>query len=328
MPDRPLRNRHDAPVTAEPDARTEPALSPTYDEVGDAPTQPAMRRPTEVAEPTGSTGPAAESADEDEPAAYAPVGRPLVEVEPDPKAVRRLNLLFVATSVMVLIVSVERFSFTTHIFLRPANFLRLHEAVQMVVIIPATILVQAGLLWAVSHRFTTLSMRPLLLFVLGVCFTATGNGVHELGSATLQTYCDLSGLGSDNLCGGLYLNDFYTGNAMFFAGALMTTTALLMLERCAPQGAGFSTPALVVVLVNALVYATAMIAYAGFDQVLVGFAFIAVIAFVALAYVSTTGREWRRYPFTVYTAVTFVLGTGVAAVVREFVTGWPGLPLR
>jgi hypothetical protein len=171
-------------------------------------------------------------------------------------------------------------------------------------------------------------MGPLLLFIAGVYFTATGNGVHELGSFTYQTYCHPDRLGADPLCGGLYINDFYTGNAMFFAGALMTTSALLILERRAPQGAGFSTPALAVAVVNALVYALAVVAYAAFDQVLVGFGFTVVMAFVALAYLSTTGREWRRYPFTVYTSVTFALGAVVAGAVRQFVTGWPGLVLH
>jgi hypothetical protein len=304
--------RHDAPVIAESDAPTEPALDPKQRDAGaDAPTRPALSP--------------AEAAAEDGPV-YAPPGKPEVEVAPDPAAPRRLNLLFVATSLIVVLVSVERFSFTTGILLRPANFLRLHEVVQMGVIILATVLVQAGLLWAVSHRFRTLSARPLLLFVAGVYFTATGNGVHEVSSATLQTYCQLDSIGS-NLCGGLYINDFYTGNAMFFFGALLTTAALLVLERRAPQGAGFSTRALAVALVNALVYAVAIVAYAGFDRVLVGFVFTAATAFMALTYLSTTGRQWRRYPFTVYTAVTFVLGGVAAAAVRQFVTGWPGLPL-
>ncbi len=301
-------------MTAASDAPTEPAMDPSDipdtpgapaapDPAADAPTRPAMTPVDDVAGP-----------------APAPVGRPVVLVEPDPRAARRLNLLFVATSVTVLLVSVERFSFTTDVLLRPANFLRLHEVVQMVAIIPATVLVQAGLLWVVSHGFRTLSVRPMLLFVVGVCFTATGNGVHELGSFTLQTYCDMDAV-QDNLCAGLYINDFYTGNTMFFVGALMTTTALLILERCAPQGAAFSTRALAVALVNAVVYALAVVAYAGFDRVLVGFWFTAVMAFVAVAYLSTTGRDYRRYPFTVYTAVAFVLGAVVAAGVRILSAG-------
>jgi hypothetical protein len=309
MRDRSLRTGTMHRVTAEPDAPTVPAMQPPGSEPGDAATHPAMPAP------------------EDE-VAYSDPRPPVVEVEPDPAAPRRLNLLFVATSLTVLLVTVERFSFTTEILLRPANFLRLHEAVQLTVIILATVLVQAGLLWAVSHRFSTLTVPTALLFIAGIYFTATGNGVHELGSFTYQTYCHPDRLGADPLCGGLYINDFYTGNAMFFAGALMTTSALLVLERRAPQGAGFSTGALAVAVVNALVYALAVVAYAAFDQVLVGFAFTVVMAFVGIAYLSTTGRDWRRYPFTVYTSVTFVLGAAVAAVVRQFVTGWPLLSLH
>lgn len=234
---------------------------------------------------------------------------------PEP-AVRRMNLLFTASSLSVVLVSVERFSFTTDVLLPPANFLRLHELVQMVVIMLVTVVIQALLLRAVSRGFAALSVWPVLVFVAGVYFYATGNGVHELGSFTLQTYCDMGSVADDNLCHGLFINDFYTGNVMFFAGALLTNLALLVLERRNPLGADFGRGAFAVLLVNAAVFAVAVVAYAGFDRVLVGLVFTVVMAAVAIGFLVSVGRRYRQFPLITYTAATYALGAVAGVLVR------------
>ena len=44
---------------------------------------------------------------------------------------KRLHVLFSLNSLAVVLVSIERFSFTTRVLLQPYQFLRLHEAVQL-----------------------------------------------------------------------------------------------------------------------------------------------------------------------------------------------------
>jgi hypothetical protein len=229
----------------------------------------------------------------------------------------RMNLLFTATSLSVLLVTVERFSVTTEIVLPPFHFLRLHEVVQMTVLILLTVVIQVLLLHTITRRFRTLALLPLLAFVVGVYFFATGNGVHELGSFTLQAYCHPDAVrGSDKLCDGLFFNDFYTGNSMFFFGALVTTSALLSLEQCSPLGVGMSRKATVVLVINAVVYAFAVVAYAGFDTVLVGLAFTLVMAAVALRSLAVVRWQYRKHPFITYTTLTYVLGGAAGVAVR------------
>jgi hypothetical protein len=234
---------------------------------------------------------------------------------PTRSTIRRLNLLFTATSLSVLLVTVERFSFTTQVLLPPWNFLRLHEVVQMTVIILATVVIQALLLREVSDRFTALSIGPFLLFVVGTYYYATGNGVHELGSFTFHAHCEVETPTGD-LCGGLFFNDFYTGNTLFFAGALLATVALLVLARRNPVSADYGTGALVALVANAVVYALAIVAYAGFDRVLVGLVFTVVMAVVAAGFLVSVRRRWREFPFVVYTAIVYLLGAVVGLAVR------------
>lgn len=57
---------------------------------------------------------------------------------------KRFHLLFRLNSLAVVLVSLERFSFTTRVLLQPSQFLRLHEALQIGVLILATVLIPLG----------------------------------------------------------------------------------------------------------------------------------------------------------------------------------------
>jgi hypothetical protein len=238
----------------------------------------------------------------------------MIVMSSGPATMTRMNRLFTAASLAVVLVSVERFSFTTEVFLEPSRFLRLHELVQMTVIIPITALVLALMLHEASRRFRALALGPFLLFVAGAYFYATGNGVHELGSFTLQTHCDFDDPTGD-LCAGLFINDFYTGNTLFFAGALLMNLAILVQERrnpAEPMGRG----ALAVLAANALVFALAVLAYAAFDRVVVGLVFAVVMTLVGLGFLASVRGRYRQFPFTTYTALTYVVGTVASLVVR------------
>src|SRR5438045_629752 len=99
---------------------------------------------------------------------------------------KRLHILFTVTSIEVLLVIIERLSFTTKIILQPDSFLRLHEVVQMSVLILISVILPFLLLKEVTDNFALLktknSLWITLAFVIGVYFYATGNGAHEIAS--------------------------------------------------------------------------------------------------------------------------------------------------
>ncbi|MFF2146762.1 hypothetical protein [Kitasatospora sp. NPDC058190] len=232
----------------------------------------------------------------------------------------RMNLLFTLTSLSVVLVAVERFSFTTKVLLRPYGFLRLHELLQMTTLILVTVGIPALMFREVSRDFSALRSREgkwlFLLFVTGVYFYATGNGLHEVASATFSEYCDPNAFTGD-LCGGLFFNDFYTGNAMFFVGALLMNTSLLITESRNPDesSARSSQAALVV---NAAVYAVTVLAYAGFDRAPVGLVYSAGMFLIASAFFLKVRRQYRKFPFTTYCALVYALGGSASIAVRIF----------
>lgn len=229
-----------------------------------------------------------------------------------------LNVLFSLTSLSVLLVTIERFSFTTKILLQPYSFMRLHELVQMSVLILFTVLVPFFILRAISHNFETIkSGKGLLLaalFIIGVYFYATGNGVHEVSSFNFNNFCDIKHF-SDDLCGGFFVNDYYTGNIMYFIGAILMTVPLFFLELLKPS-TDYKKKDLALTLVNAGLYAFAVFAYAAFDRVLVGLIFSVIIMVVAGGLFLKMRKKYLQYPFITYMAATYTLGTVAALLVR------------
>jgi hypothetical protein len=231
---------------------------------------------------------------------------------------KRLHILFSLTSLVVLLVTIERFSITTRILLQPYNFLRLHELVQITVLILATVLIPFFLLKEVSHDFETLRSRRGLwlavLFLIGVYFYATGNGIHELGSFLLNQYCDPKHV-QTVVCGSFFVNDYYVGNISYFVGALAMNLSLVLLEVLKPRN--FLTRKDFLYLIpNVLLYAFTIVAYAGFDLVVVGLVYALVATLAIDLTLLLNRRRIALLPVTVYLALTYTLGTAVALIVR------------
>src|SRR5689334_16201077 len=180
----------------------------------------------------------------------------------------RLNGAFTVTSLLVLLVTIERFSFTTTILLAPYNFIRLHELVQGPILLTLFLVVSTFVLTELSHAFKTLRYSILALFVVGAYLYGLGEGWHEVTSFTLNEYCDVRNISGD-LCGGLFVNDYYTGNILFFVGGIGMAVALMIQERLNP-GSGWDNRNIVIGAVNSFIYSFTFFAYAAFDLVLVG----------------------------------------------------------
>jgi hypothetical protein len=231
---------------------------------------------------------------------------------------KRLNVLFSLSSLSVVLVTIERFSFTTRVLLQPHNFLRLHEAIQITAIILLTVVLPFLVFVEVSQNFRGFQTRSglllALLFVVGVYSYASGNGLHEVASFTLNQYCGPANASTD-LCAGLFINDFYTGNILYFAGGTLMVLAVLLLEKTV-AGPRFDNGDLAISLVNAAVYALAIFAYAAFDRVLVGLVYAVIVALVADVLWFTVRPLYRSHPVTTYTAAAYTLGAILALAVR------------
>jgi hypothetical protein len=231
----------------------------------------------------------------------------------------RLNILLTLSSIDVLLVTIERFSFTTQILLQPYSFLRLHEALQIVTLILFTVLIPTFVLREVTHGFDTLKstagMALLVCFITGIYFYATGNGIHELASFQFNTFCpDIPD--PSVMCQGMYFNDYYFGNGLYFIGAFLMNTSLIMLEGMRPLPAA-SRRDMVITTINALFYSLAIIAYAAFDVVVVGLVFT-VVSMLTIDFLLWRAKQpLLMRPFTTYAAIAYTVG-GLLAIVLRF----------
>ncbi len=233
---------------------------------------------------------------------------------------KRLHILFSLNSLAVVLVSIERFSFTTHVLLQPYQFLRLHEAIQITVLILATAIIPFFLLKEVTSDFSLLikgrksNMFLGVAFIIGIYLYASGNAFHELASFLFNQYCNVNAI-SGQLCGSLFFNDYYTGNVLYFVGAFLFTIALILLEVSQPRIVMTKRDVWLLVP-NCLIYALAIVAYAGFDRVLVGLVYSVITTLVVLGILFINRKEVPRLPVTDYTALTYIVGTLVACLVR------------
>lgn len=229
----------------------------------------------------------------------------------------RLNWIFTLSSISVLLVTIERFSFTGKVLLQPFNFLRLHELVQITFLILLTVVIPVLLLREITQNFKNFGKRDfwlLMLFITGVYFYSTGNGVHELASFLFNNYCNVKNF-TGNLCNGFFFNDYYTGNIYYFIGGFLMVSSLLLLELKRPNQT-YSKKDLPITLVNAAIYAFAIFAYAAFDVVLVGLAYSLITAIFALFLFAKIKKDYLKYPLITYTTITYTLGALAGLLAR------------
>lgn len=230
----------------------------------------------------------------------------------------RLNWLFTFSSLSVLLVTIERFSFTTKILLQPYSFMRLHEIVQMTVIILLTVVIPFLILKEVTSNFSFLKTKKgfylILTFLIGVYFYATGNGIHEVSSFNFNHFCDTKSFTGD-LCGGFFVNDYYTGNIFYFFGGILMVLPLMLLEKLNPNKK-FHKRDQTPLFINASIYALAIFAYAAFDRVLIGLIYSLIITVIALYLFFQIRKKYLEYPVITYTTATYTLGTVAALIVR------------
>jgi hypothetical protein len=234
-------------------------------------------------------------------------------------AVHILNRIFLVNSLLVVLVSVERFSATTDVILQPHSFLSLHQLVQTCVLILASTVTFFWTFFVVSGRLRGIAARKTLwlgiTFVAGTYLYGAGEGLHEVSSYVLNSQCPDPDHAVGTLCGGLFVNDFYTGNILFFVGAFLMSASLLVAERLLPNDS-FGRRDVPLLAVNAVVFAATVVAYAAFDTVLVGLIFSLVTLAFSLAMWLPKRREPLRFPVTLYTVIAYVLGSIVAVIIR------------
>lgn len=193
--------------------------------------------------------------------------------------------------------------------------MRLHEIVQITLLILATVILPVLLLREVSDNFKfQKNFWLVLIFIVGIYFYATGNGIHEVSSFNFNHFCDIKSFTGD-LCGGFFFNDYYTGNIYYFIGGILMLTPLLLLEKLNPRQ-DYHKKDLWLGIVNAIIYSLAIFAYAAFDPVLVGLIYSVIMTIIAVSIFWSLRKKYLAYPVISYTALTYVLGTLLALFVR------------
>lgn len=230
----------------------------------------------------------------------------------------RINILLTFLSLNAILVILERLSPTTTIILQPYNFLRVHEVFQMLIVITLSIIISFYLLKHLSHNFELLKTKNGtvlgIIFILGIYFTATGNGLHEMASFLFNTFCNTKIIESKP-CGAMFFNDYYFGNIIYFIGLLLGNISLILFEKSRPEKNNDRKQA-IITIINGFVYALALVAYAAFDLVLVGLFFVVISAGIVLYLFFQTKNPRLSYPFTLYCTTAYTSAMIITLLIR------------
>lgn len=231
---------------------------------------------------------------------------------------KRINTIVTLFTLTALVIIIERLLPATQILLQPYNFIRLHEINQTVLFLPITVILSFLTLKWVTSNFQTLNTKLNTfiagVFVCGAYLYGAGEGWHEVASFMFNTYCDVTNLAGD-LCNGLFINDYYAGNLIFFVGGVMMNGSILALAT-QHREQRFDNKDMAILLVNSLVYAFTWFAYAAFDVVLLGLFFAALLAIIAIVAFIKVKRNVREYPYITYSAVAYTLATIATLIYR------------
>lgn len=229
-----------------------------------------------------------------------------------------LNVLFTLTSLNVLLITAERFSFTTGVLFGPYDYIRLHELLQGPVFLTISVILSLLTLRILSSNFAALKNKNGLilavLFTAGIYLYGLGEGWHEIASFTFNQYCDTKAFVGD-LCGGLFINDYYTGNILFFIGGILMNSSLIFFEAKNPSGV-FGNKDIAILCINSFIYAFSFFAYAAFDRVLIGlYSTLLLMVIADYAFVKVK-KQFKRYPYITYSAFVYTLAGIASLIVR------------
>lgn len=231
---------------------------------------------------------------------------------------KKVNLLLTLSSLTAVLIILERLSLTTKVILQPYSFLRLHEVLQMSVVVLLSSVISFFLLKVLSNNFESLKSKKgtLLgvLFIIGTYFYATGNGAHEIASYLFNTFCNTKHI-TTVACGSMFFNNYYFGNILYFVGLFLTNLSLICFEIMKPEK-GFTKKDITITLVNSFILALMLFAYAAFDRVLVGLWFTIIAAVITNIILLTAKKNFFSLPFTVYCTLAYTLSAIGSAIVR------------
>lgn len=224
---------------------------------------------------------------------------------------RRFHLLLTGLSLTLVALSVNRLSDFTQGRLDPHGFLRWLDLNAMLPIPLAGIvlyyLLKKDVQRAGAAAPSTVSTALDVAFVAGVFLLGVSSGDHETTNYLHQRFCTDDPVRGD-LCRVVEFHDDIFSHVLYYAGVVLYTLAVVVIERLAPRGAAVTRSDRWGILANAAVVALGIFANLAFEDTGLDMVAFAVVALVSVGILGTAGADRARLPFTLYTASAFGAG--------------------
>ena len=227
---------------------------------------------------------------------------------------RRVHVLLSGLSLMIVALSVNRLSGVTQQRVDPDGFLRWLDLNAMLPIPIVSIVLYYLLKRDVEHAGEAVRSRRVTIlnvaFVVGVYLFGVSSGDHETTNYLHQRFCT-DQPPDPNFCAVVIFHDDTFSHVIYYAGVILYTLALVLIERSFPRRSAVSRRDRLGIGLNAAVIAVGIFANLAFEETGLDLAVFALVAVVSNAVLWLSGRHWVRLPVTLYVAGSF--GTGLIA---------------
>ncbi len=230
---------------------------------------------------------------------------------------RRLHILLTSILLILVLLSVNRLTGFTLVYLPPNEFLRLVDFIALIPITLITIvlyfLLKRDIEESGSAKSTTTPQQLLwlnIVFIFGVGVYAMSSGDHETANYLNIRFCS-DDQPSTQLCEIIGYHDDIFSHLLYYAGNMLLTFTILLSETMYPRLRKASRNDMILLSINA-----SLIAAGIFINIAREPTAIDLVAFSTLALLAC-GLLWRgskrigvkRLPVTFYMALAYGLGT-------------------
>lgn len=234
---------------------------------------------------------------------------------------KKIHWILTGLSFSIILLSLNRLTAVTQIYLQPYDYLRLMDFLAMIPIPLFSCLLYFLLKKEVvtGGKFVKTSLYTFLELILitGIFLFAAGSGDHEVTNYLSTRFCD-RGETVSTLCNIIRYNDDEFSHYVYYAGFILMNVALMVMEYKSHRVKPIQPRDLFLILPNALIIALGIFANLAFEEIGIDLYVFGFVMILSLIFLWKTKNGIHQLPVTFYFALSYVIGVTSTIIYKSF----------
>src|SRR5918911_2238069 len=224
---------------------------------------------------------------------------------------KRTHWTLTGLSFTIVLLSLNRLTSFTAVYLQPYEFLRWVDFNAMLPIplfsVVLYYLLKRQITYDSPFRNTSRYVLLMVLFISGVYLFGAGSGDHEVTNYLNARFCEGGGAES-TLCNIIGYNDDEFSHYVYYLGFILLKVSLIFMEYSMPRRQQASRKDLFFILLNSLLIGLGIFANLAFEEIGLDLVFFGSVLLLALALLWFGKRSIYELPVIFYFAASYSLG--------------------